>query len=51
MRRALRVQFPKAHHRQVNELRAYGEAFIDALNQAGWLPATSRWMPSTCACR
>jgi hypothetical protein len=49
--RALCAQFPEAHHRQVDEVRADREAFVDALNQTGWLPATCSWKPPTCAGR
>ena len=32
-------QFPAEYFRQVDEERAYPEAFVDALTQAGWLAA------------
>lgn len=37
--RALCAQFPDEYHRQVDAQRAYPEAFVDALTQAGWLAA------------
>jgi acyl-CoA dehydrogenase len=37
--RALCAGFPDAYHRQVDEARAYPEAFVDALTKAGWLAA------------
>jgi len=37
--RALCAQFPDEYHRQVDAARAYPEAFVDALTQAGWLAA------------
>lgn len=37
--RALCAGFPDEYHRQVDEQRAYPEAFVDALTQAGWLAA------------
>jgi acyl-CoA dehydrogenase len=37
--RALCAGFPDEYHRQVDEQRAYPEAFVDALTRAGWLAA------------
>ena len=37
--RALCAQFPDEYHRKVDEKRAYPEAFVDALTQAGWMAA------------
>ena len=37
--RALCAQFPDAYHRQIDQARAYPEAFVDALTRAGWLAA------------
>jgi len=37
--RALCAQFPDVYHRQHDAQRAYPEAFVDALTQAGWLAA------------
>lgn len=37
--RALCEQFPAEYFRQIDEARAYPEAFVDALTQAGWLAA------------
>jgi len=37
--RALCAGFPDEYHRQVDEQRAYPEAFVDALTKAGWLAA------------
>lgn len=37
--RALCAGFPDEYHRQVDEARAYPEAFVDALTKAGWLAA------------
>src|SRR5438477_430974 len=37
--RALCAQFPAEYHRKVDAERAYPEAFVDALTQAGWLAA------------
>jgi acyl-CoA dehydrogenase len=37
--RALCAQFPDAYHRGVDAERAYPEAFVAALTQAGWLAA------------
>jgi len=37
--RALCAQFPPEYHRKVDEQRAYPEAFVDALTEAGWLAA------------
>jgi len=37
--RALCAGFPDAYHREVDERRAYPEAFVDALTKAGWLAA------------
>jgi len=37
--RALCAQFPDEYHRKVDAQRAYPEAFVDALTQAGWLAA------------
>jgi len=36
---ALCAQFPAAYFREVDERRAYPEAFVDALTKAGWLAA------------
>ena len=37
--RALCADFPDAYHREVDSRRAYPEAFVDALTQAGWMAA------------
>ena len=37
--RALCAQFPAAYFREVDQRRAYPEAFVDALTKAGWLAA------------
>ncbi|CUH62315.1 Acyl-CoA dehydrogenase [Thalassovita gelatinovora] len=37
--RALCATFPPEYHRKVDEDRAYPEAFVDALTEAGWLAA------------
>ena len=37
--RALCAEFPDSYHRQVDEDRAYPQAFVDALTKAGWLAA------------
>jgi acyl-CoA dehydrogenase len=37
--RDLCARFPSAYHRQVDAERAYPEAFVQALTQAGWLAA------------
>ena len=37
--RALCAGFPDEYHRQVDEQRAYPEAFVEALTKAGWLAA------------
>jgi len=37
--RALCANFPDAYFRGLDEARAYPEAFVDALTQAGWLAA------------
>ncbi|MEM1236331.1 MAG: acyl-CoA dehydrogenase family protein [Pseudomonadota bacterium] len=37
--RALCAQFPAEYHRNVDEERAYPEAFVDALTQEGWMSA------------
>lgn len=37
--RSLCAEFPAEYHRQIDEQRAYPEAFVDALTQAGWLAA------------
>ena len=37
--RALCAEFPDAYHRQIDSERAYPEAFVNALTQAGWLAA------------
>jgi len=37
--RALCAQFPAEYHREVDAQRAYPEAFVNALTQAGWLAA------------
>jgi acyl-CoA dehydrogenase len=37
--RALCAQFPDSYHREIDAKRAYPEAFVDALTQAGWLAA------------
>ena len=37
--RALCAEFPDTYHREVDSRRAYPEAFVDALTQAGWLAA------------
>lgn len=37
--RALCAGFPPEYHRKIDEDRAYPEAFVDALTEAGWLAA------------
>ena len=37
--RAMCAQFPDEYHRKVDQERAYPEAFVDALTQAGWMAA------------
>ena len=37
--RALCAEFPDEYHRNVDEQRAYPEAFVDALTRAGWMAA------------
>ncbi|MEN9688182.1 MAG: hypothetical protein RI998_179 [Pseudomonadota bacterium] len=37
--RSLCNQFPDSYHRQIDAERAYPEAFVQALTQAGWLAA------------
>ncbi len=37
--RALCTEFPDEYHRQIDNARAYPEAFVDALTKAGWLAA------------
>ena len=37
--RAICAEFPDSYHREVDERRAYPEAFVDALTGAGWLAA------------
>ena len=37
--RALCANFPDAYFREIDEARAYPEAFVDALTKAGWLAA------------
>jgi acyl-CoA dehydrogenase len=37
--RALCAQFPDSYHREADEARAYPQAFVEALTQAGWLAA------------
>ena len=37
--RDLCARFPDAYHRQIDQQRAYPEAFVDALTQAGWMAA------------
>ena len=37
--RALCAQFPDEYHRGIDRERAYPEAFVDALTQAGWMAA------------
>lgn len=37
--RALCADFPAEYHRQIDEARAYPEAFVDALTKAGWMAA------------
>ena len=37
--RSLCAQFPDEYHRKVDQERAYPEAFVDALTQAGWMAA------------
>jgi acyl-CoA dehydrogenase len=37
--RALCAGFPDAYFRQIDEVRGYPEAFVDALTKAGWLAA------------
>jgi len=37
--RALCAEFPDTYHREVDSRRAYPEAFVDALTQAGWMAA------------
>jgi acyl-CoA dehydrogenase len=37
--RSLCAEFPDEYHRQIDEERAYPEAFVEALTKAGWLAA------------
>ena len=37
--RALCAGFPPEYHRQIDQDRAYPEAFVEALTQAGWMAA------------
>ncbi len=37
--RALCAEFPDEYHRQVDDERAYPQAFVEALTKAGWLAA------------
>lgn len=37
--RALCARFPPEYHRQIDQDRAYPEAFVNALTQAGWMAA------------
>ncbi|WP_138470187.1 acyl-CoA dehydrogenase family protein [Poseidonocella sp. HB161398] len=37
--RALCAEFPDSYHREIDEARAYPEAFVDALTRAGWMAA------------
>ena len=37
--RALCATFPDEYHREIDERRAYPQAFVDALTKAGWLAA------------
>jgi len=37
--RSLCAQFPDEYHRRIDAERAYPEAFVDALTEAGWLAA------------
>jgi acyl-CoA dehydrogenase len=37
--RALCADFPPEYHREVDESRAYPEAFVDALSKGGWMAA------------
>jgi acyl-CoA dehydrogenase len=37
--RSLCAEFPNSYHRQIDAERAYPEAFVNALTQAGWLAA------------
>ena len=37
--RALCAQFPDEYHRRIDTERAYPEAFVDALTEAGWMAA------------
>jgi acyl-CoA dehydrogenase len=37
--RALCAEFPDSYFREIDEKRAYPEAFVDALTKAGWLAA------------
>ena len=37
--RALCRQFPDAYHREVDDSRAYPDAFVEALTKAGWMAA------------
>ncbi len=37
--RALCAQFPDDYFREIDAQRAYPEAFVDALTEAGWLAA------------
>src|SRR5512146_341016 len=37
--RALCADFPDAYFREIDDKRAYPEAFVDALTRAGWLAA------------
>jgi acyl-CoA dehydrogenase len=37
--RELCARFPAAYHREIDEKRAYPEAFVDTLTKAGWMAA------------
>ncbi|MBS1300741.1 acyl-CoA dehydrogenase family protein [Loktanella sp. SALINAS62] len=37
--RALCAEFPASYHRDIDEARAYPQAFVEALTKAGWLAA------------
>ena len=37
--RSLCAEFPDEYHRQIDAQRAYPQAFVDALTQAGWMAA------------
>ena len=37
--RALCADFPDSYHRDIDAVRAYPEAFVDALTRAGWMAA------------